>query len=269
MVLYCKRCEYWHCKRNVPYILNKLTSKNNEERVSKEGMTSKFVMTREENIFVAKRNIVDYIWKSAKLEGLGVTYPDTEAIFNGMRAPNVKVEEIVAVNNLKHAWQFLLDSLDVPADYPYVCHLNKVVGGDNLIINAGFIRKVSVSIGGTSWKPNMPIESQIKEEIANILSLDEPTERAITLTLYLMRKQMFLDGNKRTSMLAGNQIMIANGCGVISVPIEHQPEFTKQLVEFYESGNMDELKDFICETSIDGIDFRQNNSEDNSPTLSL
>lgn len=64
----------------------------------------KFSMTREENIFVAKRNIIDYIWKSAKLEGLGVTYPDTEAIFNGMRAPNVKVEEIVAVNNLKHAW---------------------------------------------------------------------------------------------------------------------------------------------------------------------
>jgi len=232
-------------------------------------MTPKFIMTREENIFVAKRNIIDYIWKSAKLEGLGVTYPDTEAIFNGMRAPNVKVEEIVAVNNLKHAWQFLLDNMDVPVDYPNVCQINKIVGGDNLIINAGFVRKVPVSIGGTSWKPDMPIESQIKEEIANVLSIEEPTERAITLTLYLVRKQMFLDGNKRTSMLAGNQIMIANGCGIISVPIEHQPEFTKRLVEFYESGNMDDLKYFVYETSIDGIDFRQNASEDNSPTLAI
>lgn len=226
-------------------------------------------MTREENIFVAKRNIIDYIWKSAKLEGLGVTYPDTEAIFNGMIAPNVKVDEIVAVNNLKHAWRFLLDTLDSPVDYPYVCQLNKIVGGDNLIINAGFIRKVPVSIGGTSWKPDMPIESQIKEELTDILSISEPTERAITLTLYLMRKQLFLDGNKRTSMLAGNQIMIANGCGIISVPIEHQPEFTKQLVEFYESGNMDELKAFVYETSIDGIDFRQNNSEEDTPTLTM
>ena len=234
-------------------------------------MEPKFSMTREENIFVAKRNIIDYIWKSAKLEGLGVTYPDTEAIFNGMRAPNVKVEEIVAVNNLKHAWQFLLDNLDVPADYNYVCHLNKIVGGDNLVINAGFIRKVPVSIGGTSWKPDMPIESQIKEEIAEVLEIEEPTERAITHMLYLMRKQMFLDGNKRTSMLAANQIMIANGCGIISIPIEHQPEFTRMLVDFYESGYMEEIKTFVYENGIDGIDFRQNESqaegEESSPTM--
>ena len=45
-------------------------------------MKAKYHMTREENIFVAKRNIVDYIWKSARLEGLAVTYPDTEAIYN-------------------------------------------------------------------------------------------------------------------------------------------------------------------------------------------
>lgn len=224
-------------------------------------MLPKFSMTREENIFTAKRNIIDYIWKSAKLEGLGVTYPDTEAIYNGMRAPNVKVEEIIAVNNLKHAWQFLLDNLDVPANYPYVCHLNKIVGGDNLIINAGFIRKVPVSIGGTSWKPDLPIESQIKEEIERVLSIEEPTERAITLMLYLMRKQMFLDGNKRTSMLAGNQVMIANGCGIISVPIENQPEFTKLLVEYYESGNMETIKDFVYRQCIDGIDFRQSEIE--------
>lgn len=242
---------------------------NSEGKLVKDSMLPKFSMKKEENIFVAKRNIIDYIWKSAKLEGLGVTYPDTEAIFNGMRAPNVKVEEIVAVNNLKHSWQFLLNNLDVPADYPYICHLNKIVGGDNLIINSGFIRKVPMSIGGTSWKPDIPIESQVKEEIAEILSIEEPTERAVTLTLYLMRKQMFLDGNKRTSMLAGNQIMIANGCGIISVPIEHQPEFTKRFVEYYESGNMDELKEFIYETSIDGIDFRQNKSEDNPPTLTM
>lgn len=241
-------------------------------------MIPKFSMTREENIFVAKRNLIDYIWKSARLEGLGVTYPDTEAIFNGMRAPNVKVEEIVAVNNLKHAWQFLLDNLDVPADYSYACHLNKIVGGDNLVINAGFIRRVPVSIGGTSWKPDMPIESQIKEEIANVLSLEEPTERAITLMLYLMRKQMFLDGNKRTSMLAGNQIMIASGCGIISVPIEIQPTFTKMLVEYYESGDMNELKELVYESCIDGIDFRQNEAQgeeqeamddDSSPTMTM
>ena len=37
-------------------------------------MENKFNLTREQNVFVAKRNIVDYIWKSANLEGIDVTY---------------------------------------------------------------------------------------------------------------------------------------------------------------------------------------------------
>lgn len=219
-------------------------------------MDAKYRMTREQNIFVAKRNIVDYIWKSAKLEGLAVTYPDTEAIFNGMSVANVKVSDIVAVNNLKHAWQFILDTLDYPADYALVCKINQFVGGDNLIINAGFLRSMPVSIGGTTWKPEIPIESKVKEEIADIQTIESPTERAITLMLYLVRRQMFLDGNKRTSMLAGNHVMIASGCGVISVPIELQPTFTKMLIDFYESNDMEPIKQFVYENCIDGIDFQ-------------
>ena len=106
-------------------------------------MEAKFRMTREQNIFVAKRNIVDYIWKSAKLEGLGVTYPDTEAIFNSLGVQNVPVTEIIAVNNLKRAWQFVLDNLDYPADFNYICRINQLVGGDNLLYGAGFIRSNS------------------------------------------------------------------------------------------------------------------------------
>ena len=219
-------------------------------------MEAKYHMTQEENIFVAKRNIVDYIWKSARLEGLALTYPDTEAIYNGMSVQGVKVSDIVAVNNLKHAWQFVLDTLYYPMDYPFVCKINQYVGGDNLIIRAGYLLNVPVSIGGTTWKSDMPIESQIKAEMAEICEIDSPTDKALTMMLYLVRKQMFLDGNKRTSMLAGNHIMISNGCGIISVPIELQPMFTKLLIEFYESNDMKEMKQFLYENCIDGIEFK-------------
>lgn len=218
-------------------------------------MLNKYNMTREQNVFVAKRNIVDYIWKSAKLEGLGVTYPDTEAIFNGMSAGGVPVNEIIAVNNLKRAWQFVLENLDYPMDYPFVCKVNQIVGGDNLVMNAGFIRKIPVSIGGTAWKPDMPIESQIKEEMAQVQQIENTTERGISLMLYLMRKQMFLDGNKRTSMLAANHVMIANGVGIITVPIECQRDFTALLVEYYETGNMERITNFIYDNCIDGMNF--------------
>ena len=218
-------------------------------------MQDKYKMTVEENIFTAKRNIIDYIWKSARLEGLGVTYPDTEAIYNGMNAPDVKVSEIVAVNNLKHSWQFLLDTLDCPTDFKYICQLNRLVGGDNLIIRAGYLRNVSVSMGGTAWKPDMPDEDKIKEKLDGISQIENSTERSITLMLYCMRSQMFLDGNKRTAMLAANHEMIMNGCGIISVPIEKQREFTKLLVDFYEMGETEAIAEFVYNECIDGIDF--------------
>ena len=47
-------------------------------------MEDKFNMTQEENIFYAKRNLVDSIWKSANLEGIGITFPETQVIVDGM-----------------------------------------------------------------------------------------------------------------------------------------------------------------------------------------
>ena len=44
-------------------------------------MQDKYKMTQKENIFLAKRNIIDSIWKSARLEGINITFPDTYAIY--------------------------------------------------------------------------------------------------------------------------------------------------------------------------------------------
>ena len=211
-------------------------------------MTPKFNMTREQSIFVAKRNIVDYIYKSAKLEGLAVTYPDTEAIFQGAAVPGVKVSDIIAVNNLKHAWQFLLDTLDVPMDYAYLCKLNQLVGGNNLIYGA-------VTIGGTKWKPEMPVEDDMKARLKELQDIKNPTEHAIAVMLYGMRGQFYLDGNKRTAMLAANQIMIANGHGIISVPEELIRDFTQHLINFYESGESETITQFVYDNCIDGMPF--------------
>lgn len=75
-------------------------------------MKDKFKMAKKQNIFLAKRNIVDYIYKSAKLEGINITFPETQAIFDGMGVEGVKVDDIIKINNLKRAWQFMLDTLD-------------------------------------------------------------------------------------------------------------------------------------------------------------
>ena len=226
---------------------------------------NKFNMTVDENVFVAKRNIVDYIYKSAKLEGISVTYPDTAAIINNGQTQGLSVSDIVAINNLKHAWMFVLDTLDYPTDYPLICEINRIVGA-NLFYGAGAIRNIPVTIGGTKWVPALPIEADIKDEIKSILHIDNNTERAITLMLHLMRRQMFIDGNKRTAMLAANHVMIQSGAGIISMPPEVIDEFYERLIAYYESNDIDELKTFVFENAIDGLDMAlaRNNGNVNS-----
>ena len=212
-----------------------------------------YKLTKEQNIFVAKRNIVDYIWKSANLEGIAITYPDTQVIFDGYSIQGYKIEEITAINNLKKAWKFVLNDIALELNLAYICQINKIIG-EGIFYNPGIIRSTPVSIGGTSWQPPIPFESQVKEELDKV-SGESNTERAINMMLYLMRKQIFLDGNKRTAMLIANKIMIENGCGIISIPIDKQPEFYKLLIKYYETNNNVEIKKYIYEYCIDGMNF--------------
>lgn len=79
--------------------------------------------------------------------------------------------------------------------------------------------------------------------------------------LYCMRQQMFIDGNRRTSMLFANHIMICNGCGVISIPIEKQIEFKTLLITYYETNDMNAIKQSIYNYCIDGMDFKKQYEE--------
>lgn len=221
-------------------------------------MKNKFNLTREQNVFVAKRNIVDYIWKSANLEGIGVTYPETQVIYDGGVVNGLTVDKIITINNLKYSWQFILENEGIEYDFKALCHLHKLTC-DKLILdrNLGRLRTTPVSIGGTSWKPQFPVESQIKEELEQLLNQPEKskTEIAIEVMLWIMRRQMFIDGNKRVGMLFANKIMIDNGCGIITIAQENQQTFFKKLINYYESGDNTDLKQWVYETSIDGIDL--------------
>ena len=66
-------------------------------------LKDKYNMTTEENVLYAKRNIVDSIWKSANLEGIPVTFSETQAIYDGANVGHLRIDEIQAINNLKLA----------------------------------------------------------------------------------------------------------------------------------------------------------------------
>ena len=84
---------------------------------------------------------------------------------------------------------------------------------------------------------------------------DDKKEAALALMLYIMRSQLFFDGNKRTAMLIANKILIENGLGILAVRQENLNEFFTKLTKFYESGNNEEIKAFCKEECIEAVSF--------------
>ena len=203
-------------------------------------MENKYNLTREQNVFIAKRNIVDYIWKSANLEGISVTYPETQVIYDRGIVNGLSVNEVIAINNLKYAWQFILEEDNANYSFNTICDIHKLVC-DKLVLDSDLSR--------------IRTKSQIKEELEQLLNQNTKTktEIAIEIMLWLMRRQMFIDGNKRVAMLFANKIMIDNGCGIISIANELQKDFFEKLIKYYETNNMDDLKLWIYDNCIDGL----------------
>ena len=205
----------------------------------------------EQNIDFAKRHLVDTIYKQAILEGVATTFADTESIIEGGKVNNMTSEDILKIVNLKHAWEFILNKNVILSDtnFALLCEINKIVE-EGFYYTAGKVRNTPVTIGGTIWKPDLPIESVIKEELEEIFSKElDDIDRAIELLLYIMKKQVFIDGNKRTAVIYSNHYLISKGKGIIVIPAELTEEFKDLLIPYYEGKDEKKIKKFIKEKS--------------------
>ncbi len=217
-------------------------------------MENKYNLSLEQNIFLAKRNLVDNVYANARMEGLNITFPETKTILEGINVPNLNIDEIQCILNLRDAWKYVINNINEEFNLEFICKVNELVAR-NESISWGTLRNGNVQITGTEYVPEIPKEQQVKEEIDNILKIANSTERAIEYMLYGMRSQLFWDGNKRTSTICANKIMIENGCGIIKVPDNKLQEFTILLSEFYTTNNKEKIKEFIYNECIDGISF--------------
>lgn len=199
------------------------------------------------NLDFARANLKSNIYDQAVLEGVATTFPQTEEIIENGTVNGMTADDVQKILNLKHAWEFILDKDVIQADSNYylLCHIAKLVN-EGFFYDGGRIRGVPVSIGGTGYVPPIPIETQVKENINEIISSDRDSiDIAIELCMYCMRTQIFIDGNKRASVIFANHYMIAHGLGLIVIPEKHVPEFKKKLVKYYESADIGEISNFL------------------------
>ena len=215
-------------------------------------MKDKYNMTIEQNIFLAKRNLVDNVYSNARMEGLNVTFPQTKTILEGINVPNLKIDEIQCILNLRDAWNYVINNIDEEVNLDFICMVNSFVSR-NESLEWGKLRSGKVGISGTSYVPSIPLKEEVEKKLKEIMSIENITLRAIKYMLYGMRSQLFWDGNKRTSTIIANKIMINNGKGIILVQEEYILEFNKLLTEYYNTSNDEKIIEFIYNNCIVGI----------------
>mgnify|MGYP004490786895 FL=1 len=217
-------------------------------------MIRKYNMTKEDNIFFAKRKLIDNLYKSANLEGIAVTFADTVAFVNNVNTGKISVDDMLKLKGLKDAWEYVLNTIDEELTIDYIKKIHfEVCKGQN-IEPLGNFRDRGVGITGTSYRPKLPSECNYDKELNDIMKVEDSLDRSITLFLWIQRSQMFLDGNKRVANLVANKEMIKNGLGILAVPVEKIGEYFTILIEFYETNDYTNIKKWIYDNCIDGVE---------------
>lgn len=214
----------------------------------------KYHLTPEQSRFLAKKKWDENIYCGMKMENRAVTFPQTQTILNGVNVPNIQLDDIQAILNMRDAWKYLLSTVDAPITIEYLCKLNEFIAR-NEALEWGKLRTGMVGISGTEYTPPIPEREKVLQELAAIVANTDSTatEKALEAFAWGARGQFFWDGNKRTSMTLANKILVAAGAGMLTITDKHMERFNVLLLDYYNTGKSETLKEFLYENAIQGM----------------
>ncbi len=213
----------------------------------------KYRLTREQSIFLAKKKWDENVYCGMKMENRAVTFPQTKTILDGVNVPDVRLDDIQAILNMRDAWKHLLNTIDEPVTLEYMCGLNEYIAR-NEALEWGKLRTGTIAISGTDYAPPLPQREEAEEELSGIMRSDTTaTDKALNVFAWGTRGQLFWDGNKRTSLTLANKILISSGAGMLTITDKYMERFNVLLLDYYNSGQSAELKKFLYENAILGF----------------
>ena len=214
----------------------------------------RFHLTPEQSLFLAKKKWDENVYCGMKMENRAVTFPQTQTILNGVNVPNVQLDDIQAILNMRDAWKFLLGTVNEEVTFEYWCKLNEYIAR-NEALEWGKLRTGIVGISGTDYEPPIPNKEKTIEELKSILSTSNAsaTDKALEAFVWGTRGQFFWDGNKRTSLMLANKILVSSGSGILTITDKYMEQFNTILLNYYNTGKNEELKQFLYENAIQGM----------------
>lgn len=213
--------------------------------------TDKYHLNKSQSLFLAKKGQIKNIYCGMKMENRAVTLDQTRAILNGVNVPNVQLDDIQAILNMRDAWKFLLNTVSETITFEYWCKLNEYIAR-NEALELGKLRTGNVGISGTDYVPPIPEKEQVITTLEDIVS-DKgmtATDKALEVFTWGTRGQYFWDGNKRTNLMLANKILISAGAGIMTITDKYMEQFNVLLLEYYNTGKSSELKRFLYDNAI-------------------
>lgn len=216
--------------------------------------TDKYHLSNSQSLRLTEKEQSKNIYCGMKMENRAVTLEQTQAILNGMNVPNVQLDDIQAILNMRDAWKFLLNAVSETVTFEYWCKLNDYIAR-NEALEWGKLRTGSVGISGTNYVPPIPKKEKVIAGLEDIVSDKDitATEKALEIFVWGTKGQFFWDGNKRTSLMLANKILISAGAGIMTITDKYMEQFNVSLLEYYNTGKSDKLKRFLYDNAIQGL----------------
>jgi Fic family protein len=205
------------------------------------------------------RFIVEFSWKTSQIEGNTYDLISTERLllYGEKSSTNTEFEAQMIINQ-KEALEFIIANEEL-WEKPKISTLEMLhsIVGNNLDITRN-LRKTLVGITGTNYRP-LESEFQIRDALEllfnSINSSSNIYEKALWAVLGLSYIQPFVDGNKRTSRLLANAILLAENYSPISYRSVDDRAYKEACLVFYEQNSIEPFKKLF----IDQYIFAANN----------
>lgn len=203
------------------------------------------------------QNRLDLVRGTVVFEDCVFSRSQTEKILSNEVVPNLDYKLVCGVRNVNRAWSGVCS----PKEYGVSTleELHAIVSEDVIRVPwlEGTFRDetVGVRISSSSYSPPLTTRAEaykeFEKELSYVLyelkgyqSIEYKVKVCLSLFVFLMKRQYFIDANKRTAYLFVNSLLRDFGVGkILLLPnLKNYENFNKLLKKHYEGGQTDKLK---------------------------
>ena len=201
-------------------------------------------------IISAKKLLPDVVFNMASLEGNPFTFPEVQTLLDGITVGGHKLSDEQQILSIRNSWNCLFDMVmkkNILIDKSIFNEFNDIVAKDEALVSGAF-RTGQVRRGGTEFIPprSENLESIFKNELPELMKrCKSKTDLAFEIFLWGTLNQFYYDGNKRTSRLVANMILISNGQGIFNIRAKDRLQFNTLMIEFYNTKKADNIFEFL------------------------